>query len=411
MKQGKRKARAGVLVACLTALFMGGCGDRERTRVIALPPAELQALENEKFRINSIQEYVGSGREDERLHLAWGEQGTELLYLMKAEDGSYLYQTIDTRSNTVVSSVCVEERAGDMSNISIAPGGRYVSYEMQNGGGGMELKAFFPETGIRQILHTWEDPEETYSYIWSDDGAKLISWQNSDTKNPYADWCITEYHLESVSGDMQDGRFNGRRTQFSMNGQGRSWRIVLPNADGSEIYVREQFRTFNDSMTDEGENQEDPGKDAHNWLLSENADVTELSEYSKESVYPVKYTPMGLYVQEADGSLCLVDNIRSEHPEKKVLLPAAYEQNVPVPCVCGNGDHVFLTEWLNYSRYQISGVRIIDGEADGDPVVLYQDNYDSLIRMTVQQDQAVVFWGKESMDEEHYHYKVTVLEY
>lgn len=411
MRQGKRRACRVFLTAALAALVMGGCGHKERTRVIVLPPIEAQAPDNEKFRINSIREYVGSGREEERLHLAWGEPGTDLLYLMKEEDGKYLYQTIDTRSNTVAGSVCVEDRAGDMANVSIAPGGGSVSYEIQNGGGGMELKVFFPEPGIRQTLHTWEDSEETYSYIWSDDGTKLISWQNGDTKNPYADWRITEYHLESVLKDTREGFFNGRRTQFLMKGQGYSWRIVLPNADGSEIYVREQFRTFNDSMTDEGVNQEDQGKDAFNWLLTEDADVTELAEYSKESVYPVKYTPVGLYVQEEDGSLCLVDNIRSEHPVKKELLPAAREQYVSVPCICENGDHVFLTEWLNYSRYQISGVRILGGEADGDPVVLYQDNYDSLIRMTVQQDQAVIFWGKESLDEEQYHYKVTVLEY
>lgn len=409
MKRKKRKACALFLSVILTAVT-GGCGDKEQTRVIELPPLEVQVMDAQKFRINSIQEYVGSGREEERLQLAWGER-MELLYLMKVEEDNYLYQTIDTKSNTVISSICVEERAADMANISIAPGGRYVSYEIQNGGGGMELKAFFPESGIRQILHTWEDPEETFAYIWSDDGTKLISWQSGDTKNPYADWCITEYHLDSVTTDVQEGSFKGRRTQFLMKGQGHSWRIVLPNADGSEIYVREQFRTFHDSVTDEEVKREDNGRDALNWLLTEKAVVTELSEYSQESVYPVKYTAKGLFVQEADGTLCLVDDVRLEHPEKRVLLPAAYDQYVPSLCICENGDHVFLTEWLDYSRYRISGVRIVNGEPEGEPEVLYQDNYDSLIQMAVWQDQAVVFWGKESMDEEQYHYKITVLEY
>lgn len=85
-------------------------------------------------------------------------------------------------------------------------------------------------------------------------------------------------------------------------------------------------------------------------------------------------------MQEADGSLCLVDNIRSEHPVKRVLLPAAQEQDVSLLCVCENGDHVFFTKGLSYySGYQISGVRIQG--------------------------------GKENIDEEHYHYKFTVLEY
>ena len=409
MRQMKRKACTAFLLVILLTV-MNGCGEKEQIRVIELPPLELEVMDAEKLRINSIQEYAGIGREDQRLHLAWGENA-DLLCLMKVEGGSYLYQTIDTKSNTVVSSVCVDERAADMSNIAVAPGGRYVSYEIENGGGGMELMIFFPESGLRQTLHTWEDPQETFSYVWSDDGTKLLSWQNGDTKNPYADWCITEYHLESVSEDTQDSSFKGRRTEFLMEGQGHSWRMVLPNADGSEIYVREQFRTFNDSMPEEAVNQEDHGRDALNWLLTENATKRELAEYSQASVYPVKYTPLGLFVQEEDGALSLVEEISAEHPQKRELFPAADGQYAPVVCICEKGDHVFFTEWLEDSRYQISGVRMIDGEPEGEPVVLYRDNYDSLIRMTVWQDQAVIFWGTEPLDHEQYHYKVTVLEY
>lgn len=416
MKRGNGKARAAlfsvILTAVLAAALTTGCGEKEQNRVIELPPLEIEIMDVEKLRINSIQEYVGAGREEERLQLAWGE-GAELLYRMKVEDSRYLFQTIDTKSNTVLGSICVDERAADMSNIFIAPGGRYVSYEIQNGGGGMELRAFFPETGIRQILHTWEDSQETFSYIWSDDGNKLISWQNGNTKNPYADWCITEYDLESVQKDTQDGSaFIGWRSQFLMEGQGYSWRIVLPNADGSEIYVREQFRTFNASVTDDEAKQEDHGRNAFNWLLLTKTSVrTELSEYSQESVYPVKYTPTGLFVQEEDGALSLVDHIRGEHPQKRVLIPGSYGQFAPSFCICEKGDHVFFAEWLDYSRYQISGVRIVDGVPEGDPVVLYQDNYDSLVRMTVWQDQAVVFWGTEPTGENQYQYKITMLEY
>lgn len=68
-------------------------------------------------------------------------------------------------------------------------------------------------------------------------------------------------------------------------------------------------------------------------------------------------------------------------------------------------------EWLEDSLYQISGVRMIDREPEGEPVVLYRDNYDSLIRMTVWQDQAVIFWGTEPTGENQYQYKITVLEY
>lgn len=132
MRQMKRKACTAFLLVILLTV-MNGCGEKEQIRVIELPPLELEVMDAEKLRINSIQEYAGIGREDQRLHLAWGENA-DLLCLMKVEGGSYLYQTIDTKSNTVVSSVCVDERAADMSNIAVAPGGRYVSYEIENGG-------------------------------------------------------------------------------------------------------------------------------------------------------------------------------------------------------------------------------------------------------------------------------------
>lgn len=68
------------------------------------------------------------------------------------------------------------------------------------------------------------------------------------------------------------------------------------------------------------------------------------------------------------------------------------------PYICENGDHVFLMEWVNKSMYQVSGVRVADGEIEGVPMVLFKDNYESLVQMTVLGDQAVIFWGKEYLD-------------
>ena len=72
---------------------------------------------------------------------------------------------------------------------------------------------------------------------------------------------------------------------------------------------------------------------------------------------------------------------------------------------------MFLMEWVNYSMYQISGARIVDGKVDGQPVVLYNDNYESLNEIKIVSDQAVVFWGEEFLENNGYRYKVTVLRY
>lgn len=411
MNKRKHKFCVSLLGGILAVSILGGCGNIEQTKTIVLPPLDDQETDSEKLSISRIREYMGSGREEDRMCLAWGEPGSDLIYQMKIEDGRYVYQIIDIREDSVVKSIRVDDRAADISNVSIAPGGQYVSYEVR-GESGMELIVFFLGPEVCQTLHSWKDPEETFSYIWSDDGTKLFSWQNGDNRNSHADWSVTRYDMKNVSaGGWRSGSFQGGRMEFLMKGRGRSWRILLPNADGSEIYVREQFRPFNDTLADEREDESDGGMDASNWLLLQDGLVREeLPEYSKASVYPVRYTAAGLFIQEADGTLCLVEDIRSD-PVKKELL-AANSKHFPVnPYICENGDHVFLMEWINYSMYQISGVRIVDGEADGVPVILYQDKYDRLVQMTVQRDQAVMFWGKGTLDNDQYHYKATLLEY
>lgn len=410
MNRRRGGLRAVLMLWGALAAALGGCQSREQTKTLVLPSLEDQTMDLEKLRISSIREYVGSGREEDRMCLEWGEQGN-LLYLVRMEGENCLYETVDTRTGEVVSSVRLDDRGKSMGNVSVAPGGKCVCYEMEDGEG-MELAAFFPEKGIRVTLHAWEDSEETFSYVWSDDGKRLFSWQNGDTKDPYADWSVTGYDLTGAAVVEGDSHFHGQKWEFALKGQGRSWRIVLPDAEGTEIYVREQFRTFNGFQDDEGEAGGMTVPEASNWLLlPDTATMTKLQDYSQDSVYPVKYTAAGLFYQDADGTLRLVEDIRSGLPAGKVLIPGDSERYAPIPCICENGDHIFLVEWLEPSVYQISGIRISDGEVDGEPVVLYRDNYDSLVRIAVRSDRVVTFWGRETPEEERYHYKVTVLEY
>lgn len=404
MNRKERKCCIGFWVGFLMAAVLSGCGTGGQDRTIVLPSLENQVMDSEKFRIDHIQQYIGSGYAENVICLAWGDPGTDMLYLLKKVDGQYLYQTIDTGEDTVLSSIFVDDRF--LTNVSIAPGGEYLSYEVQDGEE-MNLIVLCPGQETRQILHRWEDPEETFSYVWSDDGTMLFSWQNGDAGDIYEEWQVTRYEMEA---DPEEG-LRSIVVQFQMKSSGRAWRSVCPNADGSEIYVREQLSTFGSSMSDEGENGVDESLNAYNWLLLPNTVTVEaLPEYSKTPVYPVRYTQAGLFVQEESGDLYLIGDIRSPLVKTKLLSgnEGSYD---PVPYVCINGDHVFLMEWINYSMYQISGVRIVDGEADGQPIVLYKDNYESLNQIKIVGDQAVVFWGEEFLENNGYRYKVTVLRY
>ncbi len=443
MNLGKKTIGICILEGLMMVLIFAGCGNREQDKTIILPSLEYPTADTGILRIEHIQEYVGSGYSyfEEVLSASWGEPGTDILYLLKRDQDKYFYQTIDTGEDTVISSILVEERF--MTNVRIASGGRYLSYEVQEGED-MALIVFSPEQETRLTLRMWENPEETFSYVWSGDGGKLFSWQNGDTGDPYGEWQVTRYEMEVDA----EGVFQSREVQFQMRGNGRAWRSVLPNEDGSEVYVRDQVSVFGDSCSEgeleengnrtdndyvtgdgmgEGTNRTDSSyvagsgredgvvlgenPDNSNWLLlPDTATMVELPEYSRESVYPVRYTPAGLFVQKENGTLYLIEDIRSQ-PVKRELAQGNSGSFDPVPFVCVNGDHVFFMEWVDYSTYQISGIRIVGGEAESQPVVLYKESYESMVQLTVLGDQAVMFWGEEYMEGGNYRYKVIVLEY
>ena len=391
MKQRKRKRCIVFWGGILTAAVLSGCGVGEQEKTIVLPPLEKQVMDSEKFRFDHIQQYIGSGYAENVISLAWGDVGTDMLCLVKKEDGRYVYQVIDTREDTVLSSVFVDGRS--LANVLIAPGGGYLSYEVQDGEE-MALAVLCPSQGTRHILHRWREQEENFSYIWSDDGTMLFSWQNGDSGDTYKEWQVTRYEMET---EPEDG-FGYTGGSFQMKGNGPAWRNVCPNADGTEIYVREQIGTFDNTMS-------------YNWLLlPDTATMETLPEYSKTPACPVRYTQAGLFVQEESGDVYLIKDIRSK-PVKTKLISGSAGTYDPFVCVCANGDHMFLMEWVNYSMYQISGVRIVDGKVDGQPVVLYNDNYESMNGIKIVSDQAVVFLGEEFLENNGYRYKVTVLRY
>lgn len=448
---------AGLLALLLLAVF-SGCGQREQIRTVVLPPLETQMLDADKLRINHIQTYVGAGESEDSVYVAWGEPGEDLLYQLEYRDGGYLYQTIDTRTDGVRNAVEVEDRI--MLQIRIAPGGQYLSYEAWEEETA-ELIVFCPRQGSRKILHMWNSNEEGFDYVWSADGTKLFTWQYTVGESAYRDWQVTRYGIESGP----DGSLQVEKAQFQMEGHGDGDRVILPNADGSQVYVREQFYTYDDSGAEEkkringqsdrteninqdidryvtyvtgasaaaeigfdvlymaqgkegspwsnaniNDGDEYETVDTCNWLLlPDEARKLELEEYSPGAVFPLRLTPAGLFFQDKDGTLCLVEDL--EHPMVKELLSVSMEPMSPVLCICENGDHIFLTECINNTIYEVSGVQLVDGKLNGDPVVLYRDNYENLDSIETLFDRALVLWGGGFWDKNWYNYKITTLEY
>ena len=111
MKRRKRKRCIVFWGGILTAAVLSGCSVGEQDKTIVLPPLENQVMDSEKFRFDRIQQYIGSGHAENVISLAWGDVGTDMLCLLKKEDGRYVYQVIDTREDTVLSNVFVDDRS------------------------------------------------------------------------------------------------------------------------------------------------------------------------------------------------------------------------------------------------------------------------------------------------------------
>ena len=87
MKRRKRKRCIVFWGGILTAAVLSGCGVGEQDKTIVLPPLENQVMDSEKFRFDRIQQYIGSGYAENVISLAWGDVGTDMLCLLKKEDG------------------------------------------------------------------------------------------------------------------------------------------------------------------------------------------------------------------------------------------------------------------------------------------------------------------------------------
>lgn len=409
------------MICIMAALSLYGCAPGERTSVVTLP--EKESGGELGINIKNIQEYTYDGHSESNVFIAWGWPGSGLVYILKLEERGYVYYKMDVQKKEVLDSTLVDER--DIGDVKIAPGGCYISYEVLTGIDDDNIEGqhilFCAETGVSKVLKKWNAADEVYSYVWSDDGTKLFSWQMGDNYKEGSpesndEWTVTRYDVDNAQIE---------KAEFTLESSGYGWRSVLPNADGSEIYVREEHEDYvagglgaekggaaDDRVnieTEEGSEDPSPDRGARNWMLiPASMKVKKLKEYSGEAVYPVKYTKEGLFVQDIEGNQLLVDHMEGD-PVKNELFRT---DNLEV-YICENGDHIFLLEWINnMSCFQITGIKVENGQAKARQVLYKSAVGDEVDKVAILDDRMMVIQGSRYSEEsDAYSFKSTTLEY
>lgn len=431
MREVKKQQKRWLVRAMCAVLAAGsvlcGCSGQGMTKTIQLPDTENEEKGIPGIIINRIQEYVYDGHSEDNLWLGWGETGSDMVCMLRYGEKGYTYRKIDVNTKETISKVFVDDRM--IFNIKIAPGGRYISYEAEVAeGAGSELILFAAEEEKHIVLREWDECLQGSSYVWSDDGTKLFSWQNGDDPAflPDNNWYVACYDMDTLKQDDK-GELSVEKKEFLMKGNGYAWRSVLPNADGSEVYVREEYESFSDSKSGEytnesakikmkqenmavsenAEEQADGMKETQSWILRPGSqEKTNVAEYAKSPIYPVKYTKKGLYYRSDEGKLCL-----AEHVEDKPSVTELFSVSNIETCICGNGDHIFFIEWTDDMRtLQISGVRM-EGTEPTAKQVLYKASCESADYLVTADDSAIVLQTDAYLGDDRNSFRITELGY
>ncbi len=432
--RGMNKIKHTIYTILLAGLLMAeavGCQRADQTRTITLPPLADADPDSETIQIGRILEYNSDGPIESMIYPGIGMKGDNVIYLLTrdmANDTSQCLK-VDMEQERILDDIYVEEGNVSIFNAFFAPGGQYLAYErIMEEQGLNQLVLFSVENQGMQFFWETRETNEVYQYAWSDDGTCLFTWQDGAGYDPYQDWQITRYKIN----EQPDKTLRVDKTQFNLEGRGAAVRSVLPSADGSEVYVREDFELLmsgraldmmaqnkdssaaagsgastGGTSTDSDMDINDVIPPANNWLIDmDEMIMSSLPEYFKGTASPIKYTQAGLFVQEEGGLLCLIGDIGGQATRTELFQTEGMEV-----CVCGKGDHVFLAEWITPGTYQISGARILEGEAFGRKI-LYRGTQDSVERLSVEGDHMIVFHSLEYAEPRgHYFLKIVSLEY
>lgn len=374
--KGKRIIKTVFLL--LSAWIVGmmcSCQGAEKTKTILLP--EKGRLDSGAINVRNIREYSYEGNSAEK-QIALNNKGN-LCLLIQPEEG-YLFQEIDLSAKNVLHEIAIKDSS--IANIQIAPGGRYISYEVIENEY-QQLVVLSVEDENKEVLYHWKNLDTLYMYKWSGNGASLFSWEDglNYEQNASPEWSVSRY-------DFEDGRLAGKH-QVLMEGNGYAWRKILPNQDASQIFVREEYREGGEA----------------NWLFDADMGYYSLDNISPEINWPVKFSQKGLYVADTEGNLCLITNFTGS--QQKTIMPF----NCMALEICEKGDHIFFVEEDSSGKLQLCGLKLQNGILS-EKQILYKNMDAETVDMVISPaDTAVLVQYGKCLEDDLYLFTFMELEY
>lgn len=392
----------------LTISLLCGCGMKEVSKTIVLPEENREEAENGSIEIKDIHEYTYEGNGNELGYIAWDQEDEDSLWIVRdagADTGMHAYyaQKIDMDTKEILENILLDER--EISNGQIAPGGKYISFETWEESM-IGLVIFKTSEQEATVLREWEDATEMPCYAWSGDGTKFFSWTDGNycKQNPYQDWSICRYDMET-----------GEKIEIQFEGNEYFWRTVVPNRDGSKVYITEngmeQSRNTLDMVMEENSAEDGTARTValHRILDMNTQEICNLGDQLTEMAFPMFDTEAGLIAKDRDDHIVLYQDLTTS-PAKKDLLTLDY-MNAEV-FACEQGDHIFLVEGDQDNRYmQVVGMQIEDGEVTGQQV-LYKGIAGNDATVAIHpMDHAVAIQSSDYIENDRWRITITVLEY
>lgn len=400
--------RTGMILIA-AGIWLCGCGRQETSKTIILPEKTEDRDIHSGIDVRNIEEYTFEGG---IRSVTWKKDSTEELCVIL--DGGELleYRSMNVYADTMSEGVIFEEHPVGMAEL--APGGQYILYEavIDNL---VQLTLYRTETGEKQVIREWEDSSERFLFKWCGDGTRFVAWQDKDYDGQaaYSDYLICRHDAQT-----------GEKTEVVMNEDGYMWRQVIPNEDGSKVYVRESHMSENeavisedrlgegetygitDANTEETEGYEQPSQARSRLVDMDTLKVEELDEEKAGIAYPARYANQG--VIGINGNEVWLAAAPLGQSEKKKILTA----NRKDICICKEGDHIFLADWDQETTYfQIMGIRLRDGEIVGRQI-LYRNTGGVYAGMLAgENDQELIIHISEYTKRGERNTQMTVLEY
>lgn len=375
-------------------MFFAGCTKREITKTVVLEEKNDASGKNEYVVKNIKEYYYEVARKDENW-MAW-EKDTENILILKYINGGYEFEKIDIGHRKTLSKLPVKIE-DTIKDAKISPSGKFIAY-ITEFPFGVELYLYYIENNMR--LFVGEASEITFE--WSGDGRRMFySLIKKDEKNISKTWSLYCSDVDEMS--VTD-------TVLRTEGDNGVRKTILPNMDGSQVYI------FNE--------EKDKNKNAVDWLFQLEYDIKGQKAANMEKAAasvepqktiklpgeitrPVRYTKAGLFAQSDDGTLYLVTNLLNK-PENKIIAKMDSGQVF----ICEKGNHIFeLKHEDGTEKFEIRSMYLEKEEIVANRL-LYKDVYRSWTDAVVStDDNAIMLKSCEQLSEEKYSFKIILLEY